>query len=132
MFHPLSLYIGLRYVRARSHKFFVSFITWASLVGVGVGVAALIVILSVMNGFENELRDRLLSLGAHARVTATERSARESPAGTREPPAGAVASDTAPTPAEWAEAERIIRATPGVAGVAPYAEIQALALRTPD
>ena len=113
MFHPLSLYIGLRYVRARSHKFFVSFITWASLVGVGVGVAALIVILSVMNGFENELRDRLLSLGAHARVTTVE-------------------SGTAPTAAEWAEAERIIRATPGVAGVAPYAEIQALALRTPD
>src|ERR1700744_4580963 len=113
MFHPLSLYIGLRYVRARSHKFFVSFITWASLVGVGVGVAALIVILSVMNGFENELRDRLLSLGAHARVTAVE-------------------NGSAPTPAEWEEAERIIRGTPGVAGVAPYAEIQALALRTPD
>ena len=72
MFHPLPLYIGLRYVRARSHKFFVSFITWASLVGVGVGVAALIVILSVMNGFENELRDRLLSLGANARMTSTE------------------------------------------------------------
>src|ERR1700728_1556134 len=121
MFHPLSLYIALRYVRARSHKFFVSFITWASLVGVGVGVAALIVILSVMNGFENELRDRLLSLGAHARVTATER------------PAGAVESGgPAPTAAEWEEAERIIRGTPGVAGVAPYAEIQALALRTPD
>jgi lipoprotein-releasing system permease protein len=113
MFHPLSLYIGLRYVRARSHKFFVSFITWASLVGVGVGVAALIVILSVMNGFENELRDRLLSLGAHARVTFNE---------------GA----TAPAPAEWREAERIIRGMPGVAGVAPYAEIQALALRTPE
>jgi lipoprotein-releasing system permease protein len=114
MFHPLSLYIGLRYVRARSHKFFVSFITWASLVGVGVGVAALIVILSVMNGFENELRDRLLSLGAHARVTAVE------------------SGGPAPTAAEWEEAERIIRGTPGVAGVAPYAEIQALALRTPD
>src|ERR1700723_1614973 len=113
VFHPFAPFVGLRYVRARTHKFFVSFITWASLVGVGVGVAALIVILSVMNGFENELRDRLLSLGAHARVTT-------------------VASDTAPTPAEWAEAERIIRATPGVAGVAPYAEIQALALRTPD
>src|ERR1700742_2619854 len=126
MFHPLSLYIGLRYVRARAHKFFVSFITWASLVGVGVGVAALIVILSVMNGFENELRDRLLSLGAHARVTATERAARE-------PPAGAVESGgPAPTAAEWEQAERIIRGTPGVAGVAPYAEIQALALRTPD
>src|SRR2546423_803224 len=41
MFHPLSVYMGLRYVRARSHTFFVSFITWASLVGVCVGVAAL-------------------------------------------------------------------------------------------
>ncbi len=40
MFHPLSLFVGLRYVRARSHKFFVSFITWASLAGVCVGVAA--------------------------------------------------------------------------------------------
>jgi lipoprotein-releasing system permease protein len=113
MFHPLSLYVGLRYVRARSHKFFVSFITWASLVGVGVGVAALIVILSVMNGFEGELRDRLLSLSAHARVTANAN------AGT-------------PTSAEWLDAERIVRNTDGVAGVAPYAEIQALALRTPE
>ena len=74
MFHPLSVYVGLRYVRARSHKFFVSFITWASLVGVCVGVAALIVILSVMNGFESELRDRLLSLSAPVRVTAGEAS----------------------------------------------------------
>ena len=56
MFHPLAVYVGLRYVRARSHAFFVSFITWASLLGVCVGVAALIVILSVMNGFESELR----------------------------------------------------------------------------
>ncbi len=62
MFHPLPLFIGLRYVRARTHRFFVSFITWAALVGVGVGMAALIVILSVMNGFEDELRDRLVSL----------------------------------------------------------------------
>lgn len=110
MFHPLPLYIGLRYVRARSHKFFVSFITWASLVGVGVGVAALIVILSVMNGFENELRDRLLSLSAHARVTAS-----------------AVVSAT-----DWRNVEDTIRKIPGVAGVAPYAEVQALALRTPE
>ena len=53
MFHPLPLFVGLRYVRARTNKFFVSFITWASLVGVCVGVAALIVILSVMNGLED-------------------------------------------------------------------------------
>jgi len=67
MFHPLPIYVGLRYVRARSTRFFVSFITWASLIGVCVGVAALIVILSVMNGFESELRDRLLSLSAPVR-----------------------------------------------------------------
>jgi lipoprotein-releasing system permease protein len=113
MFHPLSLYIGLRYVRARSHKFFVSFITWASLIGVGVGVAALIVILSVMNGFENELRDRLLSLSANARVTPAQ--------GTAPPRAD-----------EWQKAQATIQAMPEVAGVAPYAEIQALALRTPE
>src|SRR6185312_12531407 len=125
MFHPLPLYIGLRYVRARSHKFFVSFITWASLLGVGVGVAALIVILSVMNGFENELRDRLLSLSAHARVTATPGMPTRAPAGgspvterpAKESPAGATRSVTA---ADWSRAEQVIRDLPGVAGVAPY------------
>jgi lipoprotein-releasing system permease protein len=109
MFHPLSLFVGLRYVRARTHKFFVSFITWASLVGVCVGVAALIVILSVMNGFEDELRERLLSLSAHARVV-SESSSR----------------------VDWREVERKVRAIPGVKAAAPYAEIQALAVHTPD
>jgi lipoprotein-releasing system permease protein len=115
MFHPLSLFVGLRYVRARTHKFFVSFITWASLVGVCVGVAALIVILSVMNGFEDELRDRLLSLGAHARVV----SAPEAQNGQH-------------ARIDWQAAARAVRAVPGVKGVASYAEIQALAVRTPD
>jgi lipoprotein-releasing system permease protein len=114
MFHPLPIFVGLRYVRARSHKFFVSFITWASLLGVCVGVAALIVILSVMNGFESELRDSLLSLSAHARVVA-----RGSAAGL-------------PTAAQWDAAERAIRSLSAVAGVAPYVEIQALAVRTPE
>jgi lipoprotein-releasing system permease protein len=113
MFHPLSLFVGLRYVRARTHKFFVSFITWASVVGVCVGVAALIVILSVMNGFEDELRDRLLSLTAHARVV-TRDDARP------------------PSPQQWQQAETTIRAAKHVAGVAPYAELQALAERTPE
>jgi lipoprotein-releasing system permease protein len=113
MFHPLSLFVGLRYVRARTHKFFVSFITWASVVGVCVGVAALIVILSVMNGFEDELRDRLLSLTAHARVIARD--------------------DTQPpSEQQWRQAEAAIKASPGVIGVAPYAELQALAQRTPE
>src|SRR5271169_4783182 len=97
MFHPLSVYVGLRYVRVRSHKFFVSFITWASLIGVCVGVAALIVILSVMNGFESELRERLLALSAPVRVTASAASA---------PAAGA-----------WQEAARQIAQVPGVSDV---------------
>ena len=68
MLNSLPLFVGLRYVRARSHKFFVSFITWVSLLCVCLGVMALIVILSVMNGLEGELRDRLLSRSAHARI----------------------------------------------------------------
>jgi lipoprotein-releasing system permease protein len=115
MFHPLSLFVGLRYVRARSHKFFVSFITWTSLAGVCVGVAALIVILSVMNGFEGDLRQRLLSLDADARVV---------PADTQ--------SAGAPGPEQWQAAARAIAGSPGVVGVAPYAQIQALAVRTPE
>ena len=117
MFHPLSVYVGLRYVRARSHKFFVSFITWASVIGVCVGVAALIVILSVMNGFEGELRDRLLSLSAQVRVVAAE---------------DASGGGRAPSPAEWEQAARLARTVPGVSAVTPYAELQALAVRDPD
>src|SRR5580700_3602007 len=114
MFHPLPLYMGLRYVRARPGKFFVSFITWASLVGVCVGVAALIVILSVMNGFEAELRERLLSLSAQVRIGV----------------APAAAPQTAAP--DWARAAQLARATPGVAAVAPYVELQALAVRQPE
>jgi lipoprotein-releasing system permease protein len=69
MFQPLPVFVGLRYSLAREHSFFVSFITWVSLLGVAVGVAALITVLSVMNGFETELRGRLLSLSAHATLS---------------------------------------------------------------
>ena len=69
MLTPLPLGIGLRYVRSRRRSFFVSFITWVSLAGVCLGVAALITILSVMNGFEGELRSRLLALSAHATLS---------------------------------------------------------------
>lgn len=116
MFHPLSLFVGWRYVRARSHKFFVSFITWTSLAGVCVGVAALIVILSVMNGFEHDLRSRLLSLDSDARVVTDDAGQRAGSA----------------SPAQWRAAEQVIRQTPGVTGVAPYAQVQSLAVRTPQ
>ncbi len=106
MFQPLSLFVGLRYVRARQHTFFVSFITWVALAGVALGVAALIVVLSVMNGLKGELRDRLLTLTAHARVV-DERAAQDVDdglLGTR------------------------LAALPGVIGVAPYMDLQALAM----
>jgi lipoprotein-releasing system permease protein len=70
MFQPVPVFVGLRYSLAREHSFFVSFITWVSLGGVAIGVLALITVLSVMNGFEGELRSRLLSLSAHATLTA--------------------------------------------------------------
>ena len=70
MLTPLPLGLGLRYVQARQHQYFVSFISWVSLAGIALGVAALIAILSVMNGFEGELRTRLLALSAHATLPA--------------------------------------------------------------
>jgi lipoprotein-releasing system permease protein len=75
MFQPVPVFVGLRYSLAREHSFFVSFITWVSLLGVALGVLALITVISVMNGFESELRGRLLSLSAHATVTADDGTA---------------------------------------------------------
>jgi lipoprotein-releasing system permease protein len=111
MMNSLPLFVGLRYVRARSHKFFVSFITWVSLVCVCLGVMALIVILSVMNGLEGELRDRLLALSAHARVFV--------------PPESHVTPD-------WAALADTVRRAPNVRGASPFIEIEALAVRRPD
>jgi len=69
MFRPKELYIGLRYTRAKRRNGFVSFIALISMLGIALGVAALIVVLSVMNGFGNELKMRTLSMTAHATVT---------------------------------------------------------------
>jgi lipoprotein-releasing system permease protein len=65
---PVSVFIGLRYLRAQRSNSFASFVSVASVIGVSLGVAALIVVLSVMNGFEKELRGRLLSLAGHASI----------------------------------------------------------------
>ncbi len=103
MIRPLELFIGWRYARSREAGFFVSFITWASLIGVALGVAVLISILSIMNGFEAELRDRLVSLSAHATIAGHE---------------GALP--------DWRGKREVVKASPGVTGVAPYLERQAL------
>ena len=69
MLNPVELFVGLRYLRTKRRTRFVSFITLISLLGIALGVAALIVILSVMNGFEGELRSRLLAMTAHGTVS---------------------------------------------------------------
>jgi lipoprotein-releasing system permease protein len=106
MFQPLPVFVGLRYSLAREHSFFVSFITWVSLLGVAVGVAALITVLSVMNGFEAELRGRLLSLSAHATLTA----------------GGASIPD-------WQARISQIQGFPGLQGAAPYLDTDAMLSR---
>jgi lipoprotein-releasing system permease protein len=103
MFQPLPVFVGLRYSLAREHSFFVSFISWVSLLGVAVGVAALITVLSVMNGFESELRERLLSLSAHATLT----------------------SGGAPIP-DWQARIGQLQGSPGLTGAAPFLETDAM------
>lgn len=69
MFRPLSLYVGLRYTRAKRRNHFISFISLTSMLGIALGVTALITVLSVMNGFEHELRTRILGMTAHATIS---------------------------------------------------------------
>ncbi|MFM2320418.1 MAG: hypothetical protein RLZZ215_3039 [Pseudomonadota bacterium] len=68
-FLPLELFIGLRYTRARRQNHFVSFISFASMLGIAIGVLVLITVLSVMNGFEVTLRDRMLGMLAHVTIS---------------------------------------------------------------
>ena len=103
MFQPLPLFIGLRYVRTRRRGFFVSFISWVSMLGICLGVAALITVISVMNGFERELRTRLLSLASHASLSAAPDRLRD-----------------------WPKLVQQAKSAAGVAGAAPYVELQGM------
>jgi len=102
MFQPLEWFIGLRYLRSRRWRAFVSFRTAASLLGLALGVTALIVILSVLNGLEAETRNRLLALSAHATISAPEGFA------------------------DWHELERRFAGAPGVAAVTPYVRLEGM------
>jgi lipoprotein-releasing system permease protein len=66
---PFELFIGLRYTRAKRRNHFISFISMTSMVGIALGVAALIVVLSVMNGFQQELRTRILGVASHIQIS---------------------------------------------------------------
>ena len=106
---PYELRIGLRYTRAgrraRRRNGFISFISGISMVGIALGVMALIVVLSVMNGFVSQVRDRMLSVVSHIEVFSLG------------------------TPIDWKEVERSARTNPEVIGAAPYINAQALLTR---
>lgn len=70
MFKPLPLFIGLRYTRAKRRNHFISFISLTSMLGMILGVAVMILVLSVMNGFDREMRERILGLIPHATIRA--------------------------------------------------------------
>ncbi|MFA7351646.1 MAG: lipoprotein-releasing ABC transporter permease subunit [Methylotenera sp.] len=68
-FLPFELFVGWRYTRAKRKNHFISFISLTSMIGIALGVAALIVVLSVMNGFQKELRTRILGVASHLEIT---------------------------------------------------------------
>ena len=121
MFQPVPVFVGLRYSLAREHSFFVSFITWVSLGGLALGVLALITVLSVMNGFETELRTRLLSLSAHATLTAAAGGATAAGAGA---PVGAPILD-------WRSLLKELDGAAGLTGAAPFLDTDAMLSHPP-
>lgn len=68
MFRPLALFIGLRYTKAERKNGFISFISFISMIGLTLGVAVLITVLSVMNGFDREMKSRILGMVSQANV----------------------------------------------------------------
>lgn len=72
MFKPLPLFLGLRYSRSRRRNGFIAFISASSLIGIALGVMALILGLSAMNGFERELKNRVLSVVPHGELMGME------------------------------------------------------------
>ena len=110
---PYELILGWRYTRAgraSRRNGFISFISGVSMLGIALGVAALIIVLSVMNGFQKEVRDRMLGVISHIEVFA---------------PGGAALPDLAQTLAE-------VRQNPQVVGAAPFIAAQALLARGED
>jgi lipoprotein-releasing system permease protein len=107
---PFELQIGWRYTRAGRagrRNGFISFISSVSMLGIALGVAALIIVLSVMNGFQKEVRDRMLSVIAHVEVFERDGNAL----------------------ADWQATAKQARQHPQVIGAAPFIASQALIAR---
>ena len=102
MFRPLSVYIGVRYTRAKRRNHFVSFISLTSMIGLALGVLVMIVVLSVMNGFDHEMRTRVLGLVPHATIEGDQ-------------PIG-----------DWRDIAQRVMKNPQVLAVAPFTQMQGL------
>lgn len=94
---PFELFVGLRYLRAKRKSHFTTFISITSMVGIALGVAVLIIVLSVMNGFGTELRNRILGVASHLQVTQGDN-----------------------TLANWQQVMRGVDGTPHVLAAAPF------------
>jgi lipoprotein-releasing system permease protein len=99
--------IGLRYLRSKRQEAFISFTTWMSVAGIAIGVMALIVVIAVMTGFQDEIRERILGINPHVVVRLDQRI----------------------TPRTPAEVVDTIRAVPGVTHAFPYTTFQAIVQR---
>ncbi len=106
MFRPLELYIGFRYTRAKRRNHFISFISLISMLGIALGVTALITVISVMNGFEKELRERILGVVSHVTVLGSQ---------------GAVS--------DWQAVIEALGDKNGVVGAAPYIHAEGMLSR---
>jgi lipoprotein-releasing system permease protein len=104
MFRPLSIFVGLRYTAAKRGNHFISFISLVSMLGLMLGVAALIVVLSVMNGFDRELRQRILGMVPHATLAGYGDQGLE----------------------DWAALRTHVLNAEGVEGAAPYVQAQGM------
>ena len=103
MFTPWELCVGLRYTRAKRRNHFISFISLTSMIGIALGVTALITVISVMNGFERELRQRILGIASHATISGYGHALED-----------------------WESLAAIAEAHAEVVGVAPYVESQGM------
>jgi lipoprotein-releasing system permease protein len=100
---PFELFVGLRYTRAKRKNHFISFISLTSMIGIALGVAALIVVLSVMNGFQTELRNSILGVASHIEITENNNQL-----------------------GNWQEVAEQVKAEPKVVGSAPYIVAQGM------
>ncbi|UCJ16091.1 lipoprotein-releasing ABC transporter permease subunit [Pseudomonas sp. MM211] len=102
MFRPLSVFIGLRYTRAKRRNHFISFISLTSMIGLSLGVLAMIVVLSVMNGFHREMSSRILGMVPHATIAG------------------------APALADWQAPAKVALENPQVEAAVPFAELEGM------